>query len=121
MVGYAKRSLRNDAGTASTSSASVSLLGGQEGKISIVGRFQIVICPHGPCARANAVEEDAPGSAQTPDVCCSFTPRVSAIRLSSGSDRAFIFRIRLARCTLTVDSAMPISLAICLFRRPATT
>jgi len=30
-----------------------------------------------------------------------------------GLERAFIFRIRLVRCTFTVDSAMQISLAIC--------
>ena len=46
---------------------------------------------------------------------------ISAIRLRSGSERAFIFRIRWVRCTFTVDSVMPISLAICLFRRPAAT
>src|ERR1700757_696480 len=34
---------------------------------------------------------------------CSLTLRVSAIRLSSGSERAFIFRIRWVRCTFTVD------------------
>jgi hypothetical protein len=37
------------------------------------------------------------------------------------SDAALIFRIRWVRCTFTVDSVMLISLAICLFRRPATT
>ena len=46
---------------------------------------------------------------------------MSAIRLSSGSERACIFRITWVRCTFTVDSAMPISLAICLLRRPAVT
>ena len=35
--------------------------------------------------------------------CCSLTLRVSAIRLSSGSELAFIFRIRWVRCTFTVD------------------
>src|SRR3974390_426008 len=50
---------------------------------------------------------------------CSLS--ISAIRLSSGSDRAFIFRIKWLRCTFTVDSVMPISAAICLFRRPAVT
>ena len=47
--------------------------------------------------------------------------RISAIRLKSGRERAFIFRIKLVRCTLTVDSAMPISWAICLFSRPEAT
>ena len=42
--------------------------------------------------------------------------RMSAIRPSSGSERAFIFRIRLVRCTFTVDSAIPISWAICLLK-----
>src|SRR4051794_30054003 len=37
----------------------------------------------------------------------------SAIRLSSGNERAFILRIRLLRWTFTVDSVMPISFAIC--------
>ena len=46
---------------------------------------------------------------------------MSAIRLSSGNERAFIFRIKLVRCTFTVDSAVPISSAICLFRRPRMT
>src|SRR6202040_383958 len=46
---------------------------------------------------------------------------MSAIRLSSGSERACIFLITWVRCTFTVDSAMPISLAICLLRRPAVT
>jgi hypothetical protein len=42
------------------------------------------------------------------------------ILLSSGSDRAFIFRIRLLRCTFTVDSAMPISLALTGAKRVET-
>jgi hypothetical protein len=46
---------------------------------------------------------------------------LSAIRLSSGSERAFILCIRRLRCTFTVASAMPISPAICLLRRPCTT
>jgi hypothetical protein len=46
---------------------------------------------------------------------------LSAIRPSSGSERAFIFRIALLRWTFTVASAMPISPAICLLRRPRAT
>jgi hypothetical protein len=46
---------------------------------------------------------------------------LSAIRPSSGRERAFIFRIALLRWTFTVASAMPISLAICLLRRPRAT
>jgi hypothetical protein len=46
---------------------------------------------------------------------------LSAIRLSSGSERAFILCIRRLRCTFTVASAMPISPAICLLRRPCAT
>jgi hypothetical protein len=46
---------------------------------------------------------------------------LSAIRLSAGSERAFIFRIRRLRCTFTVASAMPMSPAICLLRRPRAT
>src|SRR6266850_1401327 len=46
---------------------------------------------------------------------------LSAIRQSSGSDVALIFRIKLLRCTFTVVSVMPKSPAICLFSRPATT
>ncbi len=48
-------------------------------------------------------------------------PEVRVAILSSGSERAFIFRIKLVRCTLTVDSVMPILWAICLFRRPIVT
>src|SRR5271166_902020 len=43
------------------------------------------------------------------------------IRPSSGSERACIFRIALLRWTFTVASAMPISPAICLLRRPRAT
>ena len=57
-------------------------------------------------SRENA-EEHAP-QAEELYVYCSLTLSMSAIRLSSGSERAFIFRIRLVRCTFTVDSAMPI-------------
>ena len=46
---------------------------------------------------------------------------MSAIRLSSGSEWALIFRIKFVRCTFTVDSEMPKSWAICLFRRPRVT
>ena len=46
---------------------------------------------------------------------------LSAIRPSSGSEWAFIFRIALLRWTFTVASAMPISPAICLLRRPRAT
>ena len=46
---------------------------------------------------------------------------LSAIRPSSGSEPAFIFCIALLRCTFTVASAMPISWAICLLRRPRAT
>jgi hypothetical protein len=45
----------------------------------------------------------------------------SAIRPSSGSERAFILCIALLRWTFTVASAMPISPAICLLRRPRAT
>jgi len=45
----------------------------------------------------------------------------SAIRPSSGSERASIFRIALLRWTFTVASAMPISPAICLLSRPRAT
>jgi hypothetical protein len=46
---------------------------------------------------------------------------LSAIRQSSATDAAFIFRIMLLRWTFTVVSVMPISPAICLFNRPSTT
>jgi hypothetical protein len=46
---------------------------------------------------------------------------LSAIRPSSGSERAFIFRMARLRWTFTVASAMPISPAICLLRRPCAT
>jgi len=46
---------------------------------------------------------------------------LSAIRPSSGSEPACIFCIALLRCTFTVASAMPISWAICLLRRPRAT
>jgi hypothetical protein len=46
---------------------------------------------------------------------------LSAMRLSSGSEPAFIFRIRRLRCTFTVPSARPISTAICLHKRPCVT
>ena len=46
---------------------------------------------------------------------------LDAIRLSSGSERAFILCIKRLRCTFTVPSAMPISPAICLLRRPCAT
>jgi len=45
----------------------------------------------------------------------------SAIRPSSGRERAFILCIALLRWTFTVASAKPISLAICLLRRPRAT
>src|SRR5208282_4387995 len=59
---------------------------------------------------------------QMPDQCrggfsCA-SSSLSAIRLSSGSEWAFIFRIRLLRCTFTVLSVIPMSPAICLLRRP---
>jgi hypothetical protein len=56
--------------------------------------------------------------------CCGFSGTslsLSAIRPSSGSERAFIFRIARLRWTFTVASAMPISPAICLLRRPRAT
>jgi hypothetical protein len=46
---------------------------------------------------------------------------LSTIRPSSGSERAFILCIALLRWTFTVASAMPISPAICLLRRPSAT
>jgi hypothetical protein len=46
---------------------------------------------------------------------------LSTIRPSSGSERAFILCIALLRWTFTVASAMPISPAICLLRRPRAT
>ena len=49
--------------------------------------------------------------------CCGSSDAslsMSAIRPSSGSERAFILCIRRLRCTFTVASAMPISPAICL-------
>ena len=45
----------------------------------------------------------------------------STNRPSSGSERTFIFRIALLRWTFTVASAIPISPAICLLRRPRAT
>jgi hypothetical protein len=57
--------------------------------------------------------------------CCSgfsdTSLSLSAIRPSSGSERVFIFRIALLLWTFTVASAMPISQAICLLRRPRAT
>jgi hypothetical protein len=46
---------------------------------------------------------------------------LSAMRPSSGSDPACIFCIARLRWTFTVASAMPISWAICLLRRPRAT
>jgi hypothetical protein len=46
---------------------------------------------------------------------------LSAIRAKSGSEAAFIFRMTWPRWTFTVISLMPMSYAICLLRRPATT
>jgi hypothetical protein len=46
---------------------------------------------------------------------------LSAIRPSSGRERVFILCIALLRWTFTVASAMPISSAICLLRRPRAT
>src|SRR5260221_1981124 len=82
---------------------------------------QMVICLQGQCTRVKTLEAISLRLTQEFCGCCSLALRVSAIRLSSGSERAFIFRIRWVRCTFTVDSAIPISLAICLLRRPATT
>jgi len=59
--------------------------------------------------RAKASEEDALRPAHEFCGCSDLILRTSAIRLSSGSECAFIFRIRWVRCTFTVDSAMPIS------------
>src|SRR5882724_2721450 len=81
---------------------------------------QMVICLQGQSTRVKTLEAISLRLTQEFCGCCSLTLRVSAIRLSSGSERAFIFRIRWVRCTFTVDSAIPISLAICLLRRPAT-
>src|SRR3974390_1054857 len=67
------------------------------------------------------LEEDSASQAQDRCGPPEGSLSISAIRLSSGSDRAFIFRIKWLRCTFTVDSVMPISAAICLFRRPAVT
>ena len=53
--------------------------------------------------------------------CSGTSLGLSAIRPSSGSERAFIFRIALLRWTFTGASAMPISPAICLLRRPRAT
>src|SRR6266849_1119837 len=74
---------------------------------------QMVICLQGQCTRVKTLEAISLRLTQEFCGCCSLTLRVSAIRLSSGSERAFIFRIRWVRCTFTVDSAIPISLAIC--------
>jgi hypothetical protein len=43
---------------------------------------------------------------------------LSTMRQSSASDAILIFRMKLLRWTFTVDSAMPISAAICLLSRP---
>jgi hypothetical protein len=56
--------------------------------------------------------------------CCFFPSAglsFSTIRPSLGSERAFIFRIALLRCIFTVASAMPLSKAICLLKRPRAT
>src|SRR5579862_5093986 len=45
----------------------------------------------------------------------------SAIRTRSASEAAFILRITQPRCALMVNSVIPSSPAICLFKRPATT
>src|SRR5262249_61950262 len=65
--------------------------------------------PPGQRARAKA-------PAQELRRCSGVKLSMTAIRLSSGREWAFIFRIRLVRCTFTVDSAMPVSVAIHLFR-----
>jgi len=46
---------------------------------------------------------------------------LSAMWQSSASDAILIFRMMLLRCTFTVASAMPMSPAICLLRRPCAT
>ena len=75
--------------------------------------------------RSGALIEGGARKAGTPvQECCGFSDTslsLSAIRPSSGSERAFIFRIALLRWTFTVASAMPISPAICLLRRPCAT
>ena len=72
---------------------------------------------HGPDARLRRT--------QTPfcQDCGVYETRLSlsAIRPSSGSDLACIFRIRWLRWTFTVTSLMPKSPAICLLRRPRAT
>ena len=49
------------------------------------------------------------------------SPSRSAIRTSSGSDPACIFRMTCPRCTFTVISLKVSSAAICLLGRPLTT
>jgi hypothetical protein len=46
---------------------------------------------------------------------------LSAMWYSSASEAILILRMMLLRCTFTVASAMPMSPAICLFRRPWAT
>jgi hypothetical protein len=119
MVGYGKRTLRNGAGGTSNLVLPHQLAGEQvwEGdrQCSNAGRWLFAR------TRAKVPKEHALRLDQELCGCCGFKLRMSAIRLSSGRERAFIFRIRFVRCTFTVDSATPISWAICLFRRPAVT
>jgi hypothetical protein len=58
----------------------------------------MVICTHGQRARAKVPKEHALRLDQELCGCCGFKLRMSAIRLSSGRERAFIFRIRFVRC-----------------------
>ena len=83
--------------------------------ISGIATQQMAICANDRCAQGVRMKR-CRSPAQKADDCCEFNFSVSAIRQSSGNERAFIFRIRWVRCTFTVASAMPISLAICLFR-----
>jgi hypothetical protein len=81
-------------------------------------RLFLLVCLE--CATVNLSANSAPckGTAQE---CCGVSGTslsLSAMRPSSGSERACIFCIALLRCTFTVASAMPISRAVCLLRRP---
>jgi hypothetical protein len=76
-------------------------------------------------ARAHGLIVSEAGTTDTSaQELCDFSgtrPSLAAILPNSGSERAFIFRIAWLRWTFTVGSLIPISLAICLLRRPRAT
>ena len=81
---------------------------------AIAGTGQLRMLPRKTVRRAKQAAQERCGVSGT-------SLSLSAIRPSSGSEPAFIFCIALLRCTFTVASAMPMSWAICLLKRPRAT